>query len=267
MILVREGVALNVKVEGQGRPVVLVHGHTLDLRVWDQVVPPLVEAGCRTIRYDQRGHGRSSSPPSGYRYGDHAADLAEVVTRFDAAPAHLVGLSKGAGIALELALRSPELVRSLALVAPLVPDFPLSDRLMESFRALASAIRTQGVQPALRALWLTHPLIASAAAMPGSREQLEAMLNTFPAGEYLTAERDAPDRTWRLTDLLGEIAMPTLVLHGDGEIPDFAAMADLVVATVPGARLQVIAGSGHLVPLERPGALAAALAGFLAQPA
>ena len=267
MILERDGVALNVKVEGEGAPVVLLHGHTLDLRVWDEIVPPLVEAGFRAICYDQRGHGRSSSPPSGYRYGDHAADLAEVIDRLDAGPAHLVALSKGAGIALDVALRSPELVRSLALVAPLVPDFTLSDELMESFRELARAIRTQGVQPALRALWLTHPLLASAAALPESREQLEAMLNTFPAGEYLAMERDAPDRTWKLTDRLGEIAMPTIVLRGDGEIPDFAAMADVVVATVPGARLQVIAGSGHLVPLERPGALAAALAGFLAQPA
>ena len=267
MIIERDGVALNVKVEGQGAPVVLLHGHTLDLRVWDQVVPPLVGAGYRTIRYDQRGHGRSSSPPSGYRYGDHVADLAELINQLDAAPAHLIALSKGAGIALELALRSPKLARSLALVAPLVPGFTLSDHLMESFRTLARAIRTRGVQPALRALWLTHPLLASAAAIPGTREQLEAMLNTFPAGEYLATERDALDRTRKVTDRLGEVAMRTLVLRGDGEIPDFAAMADLVVATVPGARLQVIAGSGHLVPLERPGALAAALAEFLAQPA
>ncbi|HLE60883.1 MAG TPA: alpha/beta hydrolase, partial [Thermoanaerobaculaceae bacterium] len=175
MILEREGVALNVRVEGQGTPVVLLHGHTLDLRAWDEIVPPLAEAGFRAIRYDQRGHGRSSSPPSGYRYGDHAADLADVIDRLDAAPAHLVGLSKGAGIALELALRSAELVRSLALVAPLVPDFELSDELMEFFRTLARAIRAQGVQPALRTLWLPHPLLATAAAKPGARERLEAM--------------------------------------------------------------------------------------------
>jgi len=263
MILEREGVALNVTVEGQGTPVVLLHGHALDLRVWDEVVPPLVEAGYRAIRYDQRGHGRSSSPPSGYRWGDHAADLAEVINRLDVAPSHVVGLSKGGGIALELALRNPDLVRSLALVAPLVPDFTLSDELMESFRELARAIRTQGVQAALGALWLTHPLLASAAAIPGTRERLEAMVNTFPAGEYLAAERDAPDRTWKLTDRLGEIAVPTLVVSGEHDIPDFVAMAALLAEKVPGSVLEVIQACGHLVPLEQPQEANEALLRFL----
>jgi 3-oxoadipate enol-lactonase len=259
----RDGVALNVKVEGQGAPVVLLHGHTLDLRVWDEIVPLLVEAGLRAIRYDQRGHGRSSSPPSGYRYGDHAADLTEVVNRFDAAPANLVGLSKGAGIALELALRSPELVRSLALVAPLVPDFLLSDELMESFRGLARAIRAQGAQAALCELWLSHPLIASAAAIPGAREQLEAMLNTFPAGEYMAAERDAPDRRWKVIDRLGEITVPTLVVSGEREIPDFVAMAALLAEKVADSVLEIVPGCGHLVPLEQPVQTAEAFLRFL----
>jgi pimeloyl-ACP methyl ester carboxylesterase len=263
MILERDGVALNVKVEGQGTPVVLLHGHMLDLRVWDEIVPPLVEVGVQAIRYDQRGHGRSGAPTSGYRYGDHAADLAEVISRFDAAPAHLVALSKGAGIALELALRSPEAVRSLALVSPLVPDFTLSDELMESFRELATTIRARGVQPALRALWLTHPLIAPAAAIPGAREQLEAMLNTFPAGEYLATERDAPDRSWKLTDRLGEITVPTMVVSGEREIPDFVAMAALLVENVPGSVFEIVPGCGHLVPLEQPLATAEILLRFL----
>ncbi|OFV80863.1 MAG: hypothetical protein A2Y78_08805 [Acidobacteria bacterium RBG_13_68_16] len=263
MIIEREGVALNVAVEGRGTPVVLLHGHTLDLRVWDEVVPMLVGAGYRAIRYDQRGHGRSSSPPSGYRWGDHAADLAEVISRLGAAPAHLVGLSKGAGIALELTLRSAEVVRSLALVAPLVPDFALSDGLMESFRALARAIWTQGVQPALGVLWLTHPLLTSAAAIPGTRERVEAMVRTFPAGEYLAAERDGPDRTWKLTDWLGEIAAPTLVVSGEHDIPDFVAMAALLAEKVPGSVLEIVPDCGHLIPLERPHATAEILLRFL----
>jgi 3-oxoadipate enol-lactonase len=179
MILERDGVALNVAIEGEGPPVVLLHGHALDLRVWEEATPWLVRGGFRVIRYDQRGHGRSSSPLSGYRWSDHAADLAEVIGNLDAAPAHLVGLSKGGGIALELAVRRPELVRSLTLVGPLVPDFILSDELMASFRELAKAIRSGGVQEALSRVWLPHPLLASAAAIPGVRERLEAMLNTF----------------------------------------------------------------------------------------
>jgi pimeloyl-ACP methyl ester carboxylesterase len=252
MILERGGVALNVAVEGSGPAVVLLHGHTLDLRVWDDVAPLLASRDFRVVRYDQRGHGRSSSPSSGYRWGDHAADLADVIERVGAAPAHLVGLSKGGGIALELAVRRPRLVRSLILVGPLVPDFALSGVLVDSFRTLARAIRTEGVQPAMRRLWLPHPLFAPAAALPGARERLEAMLHTFPAGEYFASRPDAADREWRLGDRLAEIAVPTLVVSGEHDIPEFAAMAAFLVERVAGAWRQVVPACGHLVPLERP---------------
>ena len=263
MILDRDGVALNVLAEGDGESVVLLHGHTLDLRVWDAIAPSLVRAGYRAVRYDQRGHGRSGSPASGYRWGDHAADLAAVIERLAPPAAHVVGLSKGAGIALECALRRPDLVRSLALVGPLVPDVRLSDAMVASFRELAQAIRTDGVQRAVRERWLSHPLIARAAAQPGARERLEAMVLTFPAGEYFASVRDAADRDWKVTDRLGEIAVPTLVGRGETEVPDFAAMAEMLAERIPHARSVVVPGSGHLVPLETPEALARILLEFL----
>ena len=263
MIIDRDGVALNVVAEGEGAPVVLLHGHTLDLRVWDEITPALVAAGLRAVRYDQRGHGRSGSPPSGYRWGDHAADLADVITRVAGEPAHVVGLSKGGGIALELALRRPELVRTLALIGPLVPDAPLSEELLASFKALAMAIRSDGPRAAMGEVWLSHPLIASAAARPGARERLEAMLQTFPAGEYLAAVRDVPDRDWKVTDRLREIAAPTLIMRGAREVPDFVSIADLLAKNLQTARLVIVPESGHLVPLEQPAAVAAALRGFL----
>ena len=263
MIIDRDGVALNVVAEGEGAPVVLLHGHTLDLRVWDEITPALVAAGLRAVRYDQRGHGRSGSPPSGYRWCDHAADLADVITRVAGEPAHVVGLSKGGGIALELALRRPELVRTLALIGPLVPDAPLSEELLASFKALAMAIRSDGPRAAMGEVWLSHPLIASAAARPGARERLEAMLQTFPAGEYLAAVRDVPDRDWKVTDRLREIAAPTLIMRGAREVPDFVSIADLLAKNLQTARLVIVPESGHLVPLEQPAAVAAALRGFL----
>jgi 3-oxoadipate enol-lactonase len=251
MELERDGVTLHVVEEGAGEPVVLLHGHTLDLRVWDEQAPVWTAAGYRVIRYDQRGHGRSGSPPSGYRFGDHAADLAALLRSLGAAPAHVVGLSKGGGIALELALREPGLLRSLALVAPLVPDYPLSAELVDSFRRFARAIRTDGVEQATREVWIDHPLIASAAAHSGAGPRLAAMVLAFPAGEYLATARDAADRDWKVVDRLAEVAAPTLVVSGERDVSDFAAMARLVAARVPGCTLAVVPGCGHLVPLER----------------
>ena len=251
MPFTRDGVTFHVVEEGSGEPVVLLHGHTLDLRVWDGQAPAWAAAGYRVIRYDQRGHGCTESPPRGYRWGDHAADLAALLRSLGAAPAHVVGLSKGGGIALELALREPRLLRSLTLIAPLVPDYPLSAELLESFRLLARTIRAEGVERAVRAGWLDHPLLAGAHALPGVRDRLEAMVCSFPAGEYLATARDGADRDWKVVDRLAEVAAPTLVVGGARDVPDFVAMARLVAARVPGCRLAEVPGCGHLVPLER----------------
>jgi 3-oxoadipate enol-lactonase len=266
VIFERDGVAINVLVEGddEGEPVVLLHGHALDLRVWDDQATALARAGYRVIRYDQRGHGGSGSPPCGYRLGDHAADLGALLRHLGAAPAHVVGLSKGGGIALETALRDRAAVRSLVLVAPLVPDFPLSPELLASFRALARAIRSNGVQSALCELWLTHPLIAPAFALPEQRRRVEEMVLSFPAGEYLASSRDTPDRDWTVVERLGEIAVPALVVSGERDVPDFVAMASLAAERIPGGALELVPGCGHLVPLERPSLLSSDLVAFLA---
>jgi pimeloyl-ACP methyl ester carboxylesterase len=265
MIYTRADVDLYFVDEGRGAPVVFLHGHTLDLRQWDELARAVVAASFRAIRYDQRGHGRSSSPPAGYRIGDHAADLGGLIEQLAVAPAHVVALSRGGGVALELALRRPELVRSLLLIGPLVPDVRLSEELVESFRVLARAVRAHGVQAAIRAHWFAHPLVGRALASPAARVRMEAMVMAFPAGEYLTTVRDEPDRAWKLPDRLGEIAVPTLVMRGEHEIPDFVAMADLLVTRIPGSRLEVVPDCGHVVPVERPDATEAIALGFLRQ--
>lgn len=263
MIVERDGVALHVVAEGEGDPVALLHGHSLDLRVFDDLAPALAKAGYRAIRYDQRGHGRSASPPAGYRFGDHAADLDAVLGATGSPCADVIGLSKGGGIALECALRFPERVRSLTLIGPLLPDFALSAELLGSFREVAKRIRTEGVQAAVRGCWLVHPLMRSAAELPGVRERVEAMTLTFPAGEYFASARDEPDRDWKVIDRLGEIAVPTLVVSGDGDVPDFVAMAALVAERVPASVLEIVPDCGHLVPLEKPRELEDLVLAFL----
>lgn len=262
---VSPGIRLRVLVESQGEPVVLLHGHSLDLTVFDDLVPALADAGFRVIRYDQRGHGRSSSPPGGYRWGDHATDLRVVLEKLNAVPAHVVGLSKGGGIALEAALRFYNLVRSLVLVGPLVPDYPLPSEFWAFFKRFSQAIREKGVRQAVQELWLPHPLLRFAWENPRCREKLEAIVFGFPAGEYLATSKDAPDRQWKLTERLHELSCPVLVVRGEHDIPEFCQMADFLLAHTPQAQSLVVAGSGHLVPLEQPEALLSGLLPFLAQ--
>lgn len=257
------GVMLRVVDEGHGDPVVLLHGHTLDLTVFDDVVPGLLGAGFRAIRYDQRGHGGSSSPPRGYRWGDHAADLRVLLEKLGLPAAHLVGLSKGGGIALEAAIRFPALARSLVLIGPLVPDFPLPSEFWAFFKAFGRAIRERGVAQAVSDLWLHHPLLRSAWENPRCRQKLEDIVRRFPAGEYLAVERDEPDRGWTLTDRLGDVRVPVLVVRGEHDAPEFCRMAAFLAETLPHAEFHVIPASGHLVPLEAPETLSGLLVRFL----
>ena len=108
---------------GRGLPVVLVHGHGVDLRIWDDVVPLLSDAGLRVIRYDVRGHGRSYAPDTGYTWEAYVADLKALVSHVGLEEAAVVGFSMGGGIALSFAQNHPERTAALALVSAALPGF------------------------------------------------------------------------------------------------------------------------------------------------
>jgi pimeloyl-ACP methyl ester carboxylesterase len=100
----------------------LVHGSWTDARTWDHVLPAL-SAGFRVLAYDRRGHSRSERPATPGSVREDAADLAGLLESLGPAPAHVVGNSFGAGVALRLAIDRPELVRSLIVHEP--PVFAL----------------------------------------------------------------------------------------------------------------------------------------------
>jgi pimeloyl-ACP methyl ester carboxylesterase len=93
--------------EGAGKPVLLIHGHTLDRRVWEPIMPALNSAGCRVLRPDLRGHGLSTRPDGGYHVSHHATDMAAVLDAAGVVRTTVVGFSIGGGIALEMALTMP----------------------------------------------------------------------------------------------------------------------------------------------------------------
>jgi len=83
--------------QGQGQPVVLIHGWPLSHRMWESQITALSEAGYRVIAYDRRGFGQSGRPTGGYDYDTFAADLDEIMTQLDLQDAVLAGFSMGGG--------------------------------------------------------------------------------------------------------------------------------------------------------------------------
>ena len=120
-VVVDDGVALSVipwRLEGPLVPAVLVHGLASNARLWDGVALLLAELGHPVVAVDQRGHGRSSKPESGYDFETVARDLYRVIDHFGwlARPPVVAGQSWGGNVVLELGARHPEAVSALVLV-------------------------------------------------------------------------------------------------------------------------------------------------------
>jgi 3-oxoadipate enol-lactonase len=250
---------------GRGPPVVLIHGHTLDLRLWDAQVAPLADAGYRVVRYDVRGHGQSEAPATGYTYQNYSLDLRDLLDRLSIdAPAHLVGLSMGGGIALQFAVDHPQRVASLVLVDSAVPGFDYSPEYAEAIEELVRVARSEGPRAALGRVWLTHPLFDGIRRFPDRFAFLKRIVLAYSAADYLDAT-EYPQPQWQVIDRLSEIRAPTLVLVGELDLPDFRLIAEILAANIATARQEVIADAGHLPNLEQPQAFNRALLGFLAR--
>ncbi len=249
---------------GDGEPVVLIHGHSVDLRMWPAQTFALREAGYRAIRYDVRGHGRSAIPDTGYTWPVYAEDLRSLLDLLDVGAAHVVGFSMGGGIALQFALDHPGRTRSLALVDAAVPGFAYSDEFAARIEALVEAVRAEGWRSAAERLWLTHPLFDGLRRHPAAFDVVRDLVLQFPARDYLIEpeEPEGPEALDRLSDL----RPPLLVLVGEDELVDFLLAAQLVAANAPRAHLEVVPGSGHMLPLEQPAAFNRLLLDFLADP-
>jgi 3-oxoadipate enol-lactonase len=110
------GCALNASLEGpDGSPVIMLsHGIATDLSIWDDLVPYLV-ARYRVLRYDSRGHGSSAATAGAYSLPQLADDVVGILDALEIEKAHFAGLSMGGMVGLELAVRAPHRMASIAV--------------------------------------------------------------------------------------------------------------------------------------------------------
>jgi len=253
------GTRLYYEVAGSGEPVVLVHAFTLDTRMWDGQFEFLAR-DFRVIRYDARGFGKSPPPNPGEAYSN-AEDLAALLDKLDARRAHVVGLSMGGRFALDYAVTYPDRPRSLVVVDGVIGGWQWSREWVAGYAPIVAAGRRRDVAQA-KSLWLGLPLFAPAREQPQVGAQLQQMVDEYSGWHFVNQNPEravAPPALERL----GAIRVPTLVLVGERDLPDFQRMAERLEREVPGARRTTIAGAGHMANMEAPGAVNQALGGFL----
>lgn len=250
--VVVDGGTLSLACAGEGPPLLLLHGWTLDGRMWTPQIAPLSQH-FRIIMPDRRGFGRSTAPPDLLKEADDIVRIADTL-RLDRIA--LCGLSQGAAIALAFAIRHPARVSALLLCGTplpgLVPDpdvIPL-DHL--------AALALQGEQERLRRTVLALPLMQLPNG-PGA-ELIEAIIGCY-AGRDLAAPSALPP--FAVRDI-ASLPMPLLAMAAERDTPWRVACARFLAETAPNATLAMIKCAGHLANVGKPEAFTSAVREFLA---
>lgn len=253
------GVNLAVDARGDGPAILFIHGYPLDHTIWS----PQLEAldGWRRIAPDLRGMGQSDAPDLGYSMATYASDLAALLDTLGIERVVLCGLSMGGYVAFEFLRRWRERVSGLVLIATRAgPDTTEGKRARD---AAAAEAREGGAGVIADAML---PKMLAPGAPEGLVARVRALMAATPVPGIvgaLGAMRDRPDSMSLLSALAG---LPALVIAGGSDqlmpVSEMSAMA----AAIPGARLVVAPGAGHLPTLETPSIVTDALRTFLAQP-
>jgi 3-oxoadipate enol-lactonase len=238
-------------VQGQGPVVVLITGSNLDRRMWTREAEWLARDST-VVRYDLRAHGKSAIATAPF---SHLGDLTTLLDELQIPKATLIGLSAGSTIALDAALNAPSRVERIVLSGPAISGFRPTTR-PPFLDDLVAALQARDYKKAGEILLATPVFEAPPAAQPLVRQMVTEndRLWTVPPTMMLIP-RSAVER-------LGEVAVPTLVLIGDRDAFQ-REQADLLARQVPGARLVVVPGGGHLLNLTSPAAFEAAVREFL----
>jgi len=252
------GDRLYYEVAGDGPALVLAHAGIADLRMWDDQFLAFAR-GYRVIRFDFWGFGRSTIASEEFSLHQ---DLVQLLKFLGVTGAHLVGSSLGGRVSIDLALTHPEIVRSLVVVGSGLSGYRFSGEVFTRFAEEVYEARQEGdfdreIELKL-GLWIDGRSRAPEQVDPGVRARAREMLLGRPGrqGEGQGLEPPAMGR-------LSKIAAPTLVIVGDRDEANIAAIADLLVADIPGAQKSVIPDSAHLANMENPALFNRLVLGFL----
>jgi len=236
------GVCTYYEEHGQGEPVALLHGALEGGAIWDFAAPALATQH-RVLVPDRRGHGRTPDVLGAYTYSAMADESIAFLEQVAGRPAHLIGYSDGGAIALEVALRRPELVRSIALISAhlsregIVPQF---------------LARLDDPNPS--APQMTRLRDAYAENSPDGVEH-------WPVFHRKVSEMGSLGPTLT-TRALGTIDCPALVISVDDDVIDLRHTLSIYEA-LPNAQLCVFPGASHALPQEKPAELLWLLQSFL----
>ena|SRR5579871_4433452 len=260
MDLIVNGARLHYTVDGEGDPIVFAHGLLWSGEMYQFQVASL-RARHRCVTFDFRGQGESEVTATGYDMDTLALDAAALIERLGCAPCHFVGLSMGGFVGLRLALRRPDLLRSLTLIESAADGEPRGN--VPRYRAMAFVTRLFGVRPLVgrvMRIMFGRTFLADA-----ERRGLRAEMERRLLGNDVTGMRRALEGVITrapVDEALPLIRTPTLVLSGSEDVAVVPARSRATADKIPNSRFQSIPRAGHTSTIEEPIAVTSALASF-----
>jgi pimeloyl-ACP methyl ester carboxylesterase len=252
------GLDIAFERRGTGPPLVLLHGILQDSRSWRGQLDPLSDEFA-VVAWDAPGCGRSADPPETFRLPEYADCLAAFIDALGLGRPHVLGLSLGGALALELYRRHPRIPRSLVLAsayagwAGSLPAQVVEQRLQQALRE--ADLPARQFVPG----WIPGLLTGSAPAeLVG---EVVAMMSEFHPAGYRAMARALAEADLR--DVLPHIDVPTLLLYGDADRRSPLDVAEDLHAKIPGSSLVVVPGVGHLTNVEAPETFNAEVRSFL----
>lgn len=255
-----DGANMYVEICGRGRPLLLLHGFSLDHRQWEPQRRRL-EVDRRVFALDWRGHGRSAATPHGHTFAARGSDLERALVQVGIdrlQPGVIVAHSFAADAALRVALATPRSLQGLVLVTPALYGQAWSDDWRDMWRAMRAAARAGNMAEAMQRF-------RSDRLFDGVRDRPEfdlvrSMQSGCDAACLAGDERDAGEAT---LERAGACRIPVLVVSAGRDRREFAAAASTLLERLPQGRGILLPDAGHFANLEDSESVTRAIEDFL----
>lgn len=243
---------------GRGHPLVLIHGFFLDTRLWNDQFEVFAKR-FKVIRYDVRGFGKSALPTVGQEYS-HTKDLKALLSQFGIDCAYVVGLSMGGEIAIDFTLEYPEVTKALILADSTVGGF---QGWSKSWSEEEKEAKEKGVEAAKKMVMRNPYFTRLSLGKPDLAVRLKQIVSDYSGWHLVNTDPLRPLDPPAI-ERLQEIKVPTLIIVGERDSPDFHRIADMLKKKIQNSKRMTLKEAGHLSNIEAPREFNEAVSSFLA---
>lgn len=265
-IPVSGGGSIYYEEQGTGPALILLHGHSLDTRMWDEQFPTLAQS-YRTVRLDFRGYGRSSDQCETFQH-THMDDVLTVMDSLGISRAHIVGLSMGSFVAGDMLAIYPQRMLSCTLVSGGIrnspgPSEPMGEDESRQRDEEIAALKERGID-AYKREWHEILMSSGGSQRERMRQPLWQMVNDWTAWQPLHKEVRLfyGKEAWKALAERGTTDVPTLIVRGENEVKDRNGRPR-EMNYLSRARFEIIPDCGHMLNMERPEEFNALLLDFI----